>query len=384
MTEGKTREIWFKTLYRIAEPVFTTLSQETFKEQFPIEAHDDVKDERAKFSHLEAIGRSLAGIGPWLNLNGLKGQEYKLQQDLYEKVLTSIVNAVDKNSKDFMNYEEGAQPVVDAAFFAQGLLRCWDSIWLKLDVTVQQNIIDCFKMTRKICPGFNNWLLFSAIIESFFIKAGEAYDKVRIDYAIRQHEQWYKGDGIYGDGPTFHWDYYNSFVIHPMLYDVISTTNDYFDDWKSFYDNIVSRLVRYAEIQERLISPDGTYPPIGRSLTYRFGAFQALALVSLKKLLPASLKDSSIRCALTAVLKKTLVEPDIFDSSGWLRIGLYAHQPNLGESYISTGSLYLCLCGFLPLGLSPDDDFWLQEDSKWSTVRIWEGENVTYDKAIQN
>ena len=44
---------------------------------------------------------------------------------------------------------------------------------------------------------------------------------MRVDYALRQHDQWYKGDGIYGDGPQFHWDYYNSFVIHPMLLDVL-------------------------------------------------------------------------------------------------------------------------------------------------------------------
>jgi hypothetical protein len=30
---------------------------------------------------------------------------------------------------------------------------------------------------------------------------------------LRQHEQWYRGDGIYGDGPEFDWDYYNSFVM---------------------------------------------------------------------------------------------------------------------------------------------------------------------------
>ena len=43
---------------------------------------------------------------------------------------------------------------------------------------------------------------------------------------------------------------------------------------------------------------------------------------------------------------------------GWLTIGLSGHQPSLGEPYISTGSLYLCLCGLLPLGLPPDNEFW--------------------------
>ena len=50
---------------------------------------------------------------------------------------------------------------------------------------------------------------------------GERFDAMRIDYAVREHQEWYVGDGLYGDGPQFHWDYYNSFVIQPMLLDVL-------------------------------------------------------------------------------------------------------------------------------------------------------------------
>ena len=55
---------------------------------------------------------------------------------------------------------------------------------------------------------------------------------MRVDYALRQHDQWYKGDGAYGDGPAFHWDYYNSFVIHPMLLDVLDVFRDKLAAWK--------------------------------------------------------------------------------------------------------------------------------------------------------
>ena len=72
-----------------------------------------------------------------------------------------------------------------------------------------------------IVPGFNNWLLFSATVEAGLHALGAHWDRMRVDYALRQHEQWYKGDGAYGDGPDFHWDYYNSFVIQPMLLDVL-------------------------------------------------------------------------------------------------------------------------------------------------------------------
>ena len=59
---------------------------------------------------------------------------------------------------------------------------------------------------------------------------------MRVDYALRQHEQWYKGDGVYGDGPEFHWDYYNSFVIQPMLLDVLDVCRDESPAWKDLAD----------------------------------------------------------------------------------------------------------------------------------------------------
>jgi hypothetical protein len=49
-----------------------------------------------------------------------------------------------------------------------------------------------------------------------YLLGDQEYDKMRIGFAIHLFKIWYKGDGIYGDGKDFHWDYYNSFVIQPM------------------------------------------------------------------------------------------------------------------------------------------------------------------------
>jgi hypothetical protein len=89
-----------------------------------------------------------------------------------------------------------------------------------LDTTTRQRLIAALISTRAITPGYNNWLLFSATVEAGLKTLGGEWDRTRVDYALRQHDAWYKGDGAYGDGPEFHWDYYNSFVIHPMLVDV--------------------------------------------------------------------------------------------------------------------------------------------------------------------
>ncbi len=220
------------------------------------------------------------------------------------------------------------------------------------------------------------------MIETLLYKAGEAWDRMRVDYAIRQHEQWYKGDGVYGDGPEFHWDYYNSFVIQPLLVDLVLTVGHEAPEWEALKPAILARARRYGEVQERLIAPDGTFPPIGRSLAYRFGAFQHLAQMALQHNLAPGVYPSQVRCALTAVIKRTLAVAGNFDEEGWLKIGFCGSQPNVAEDYISTGSLYLCTTVFLPLGLSPEDEFWRGEPRDWTQKKMWSGQNVESDHAL--
>ena len=379
-----TRHYWVETLLKLAGPVFEALSRDELRERMPVEAHPQATD-RERYSHLEAVGRSLAGIGPWLALDeGISPEEDQRRRGLLDLVQQSLTHATDPKSRDFLNFTEGSQPVVDAAFLALGLLRSWEHVWLKLPVPTQEALVRCMMSTRAIKPYFNNWLLFSATVECFLCKAGREWDRVRVDYAIRQHEQWYKGDGAYGDGPHFHWDYYNSFVIHPMLYEIVHVDGEPGILWSDYRDRIIARAQRHAEIQERMIAPDGSFPAMGRSLTYRFGAFHLLALMALRGCLPSSLSVASVRCALTAAMKRTLCADGTFDTNGWLQIGLCGHQPSLGEHYISTGSLYLALCGFLPLGLPESDCFWSEGESGWSASRLWNGEDLVCDHALRD
>src|SRR4029077_9260995 len=106
------------------------------------------------------------------------------------------------------------------------------------------------------------------------------------------------------------------------------------------------------------IAPDGSFPAIGRSIAYRCGAFHLLAQSALRRVLPDGVAPAQARGALTAVIRRTLDAPGTFGAGGWLRAGLWGPQPGIGESYISTGSLYLCSVAFLPLGLPASDSFW--------------------------
>ena len=76
------------------------------------------------------------------------------------------------------------------------------------------------------------------------------------------------------------------------------------DKYAQMYETELARAKRCAEILERLIMPDGSYPIIGRSSTYRYGAFHLLAQAALEGFLPDSLPPSQVRTALTAVIKR--------------------------------------------------------------------------------
>ena len=374
------RAYWVDVLRRLADPILTNLGAGTLKAKMPVEQAAGAN--RQAVSHLEALGRLVAGIAPWLELAGDGSDEGRLRAAYGERARAAIARAVDPASPDHLNFTRGGQPLVDAAFLAQGLLRAPRALREALGQADRRNLVTALESTRAIVPGFNNWLLFSATVEAALKMLGASWDRVRVDYALRQHDQWYKGDGAYGDGPEFHWDYYNSFVIHPMLLDVLAACAEDSRAWKDLAGREAQRARRYAAVQERFIAPDGSFPPIGRSLAYRVGAFQLLAQAALGRMLPDGVSPAQVRGALTAAIRRSIEAPGTFDANGWLRIGFCGHQPGIGESYISTGSLYLCATGLLPLGLPASDPFWSGAAEPWTSVRAWSGQPFPIDKAL--
>lgn len=377
------RQYWCDLTYRISFPLLGALSKGELKKQMPVELHVNA-GAGAHSTYLEGMGRLLCGIAPWLESGDNAGKEGEQRAELTALALRSIRQAVDPESPDYMDFTgtHGRQPLVDAAFFAQALLRAPDTLWGGLTKETQQRVVDALKQTREIVPYYNNWLLFSGMIEVFLLHVGEEWDGVRVDYAIRQHEQWYKGDGFYGDGPELHWDYYNSFVIQPMLVDMGKILFEQGKLSGNRYQHILKRSVRYAAVLERLISPEGTYPPVGRSLAYRMGAFQSLSQMALLKKLPEGIAPAQVRCALTALMKKQMTMPGTFDENGWLKIGFCGSQPDVGETYICTGSLYLCAVALLPLGLPAEDEFWRAPETAWTQKKAWSGEAFPIDHAM--
>ncbi|MFT3901734.1 MAG: DUF2264 domain-containing protein [Niabella sp.] len=382
-TGGSDRLYWAKTLYKMVYPVVHNLAEGTLKQNMPLELGPDYYLPVKKVTYLEALGRTVAGIAPWLALPDDATEEGVLRKKLRDELLKGLANAVNPDSPDYMNFRTEAQPIVDAAYVAHAFIRAPKALWEPLDGITKKRFIEEFKALRTRKGAYNNWLLFAGITEGFLMKIGAGHDPARIDYALRKMKEWYVGDGWYSDGEKFSMDYYNSYVIHPMLVDLLQITVDKKFSAKEDYDTALDRMIRYAEFLERIISPEGTYPAYGRSVTYRTGAFQALAQVALMEKLPKHIKPAQVRCALTSVFHNMYDGNQNFDANGWLVLGFNGHQPMIADQYTSTGSLYIATLGFLTLGLPATNPFWSDPAADWTTKKAWKGLPIKKDYKVE-
>ena len=368
-----TRDYWIHQLEKLAKPIMENLSNDSLKVKMPVSKNQD-------YQYLEAFGRTFCGISRWLDLKD-DSKEDTLREYYRELAIRGIKNGFDSQAKDYFNVQEGIQPLVDAAYLAQGLMKC-PRVWDLLDDSTKRNVINGFNNLRRIEPFDNNWLLFAAMIEAFLYQKTGYYDEKRLLNGIFSFIYgFYVGDGLYGDGNDFVFNYYNSYVIHPMLLDILLSIQNIDNDMlKECLALEMKRYARYVQLLERQIMPDGTMPVYGRTVTCRLGALHAMAeFVCVVDSIP-NLSMGQLRAAMTAVLKRQLQEQD-FDSQSFLLVGYQGEQPNLAEDYISKGSGYHCTTFFLPLGLPLTHPFWTHPDKDWTSRKIYGGGIVDKDVA---
>ena len=393
------REVWVEQLYQMAAPVLSAMAEGRLQQEMSLEKGTlelsptwDGRDKRV--SYMEAFGRLMAGLAPWLSLPDDDTDEGLKRRQLREWALKSYANAVNPDSPDYLGWQSGGQTLVDAAYLVQSLFRGYDALWTPLDEVTKQRYINELQGLRRYDPPYTNWLLFVAMEECFLMYVGADYDQYRIHLALNKVEEWYVGDGWYSDGPAFAFDYYNSYVIQPMYVDcleMIKARNPR-DNWltkgtgelggiQNRYKLAVRRMQKYSVILERLISPEGTYPVVGRSIPYRMAVFQPLAQLAWREQLPDELSYGQVRAGMTAVLRQMFCRPGYsnFNEGGFLTIGFVGNHPNVADWYTNNGSLYLTSLAFLPLGLPADHPFWTAPAEKWTSKKAWEGDDFPKD-----
>ena len=321
-TEKSDREIWCDVMYRMAAPVLSNMSEGLLKQNMLVELSPTWDGRDKNVTYMECFGRLMAGLAPWLSLPDDETPEGLQRKQLREWALKSYANAVDPASPDYLLWRQENQTLVDAAFLAESFLRSYDALWMPLDSITKQRYIAEFTDLRRVDPSYSNRLLFSATVESFLRKAGAPSDTYRISSSLRKIEEWYVGDGWYSDGPRFAFDYYNSFVIHPMYIEALEVITEAGKREKignmpgcNFHEAI-RRAQRFGVILERLISPEGTLPVFGRSITYRTGSLQTLALLAWRNWLPEELSNGQVRTAMTAVIQRMFGDGRNFNTAG--------------------------------------------------------------------
>lgn len=373
------REVWSELCYKIAQPILENMSKGELQKNMNLELSPTWDGRNKKVAYMEAFGRLMAGISPWLALPDDDTKEGKMRKQLRDWAVQSYKNAVDPNSPDCLLWEGPTQILVDAAYIAESFMRAPDATWNLLDETTKQRYIDRFIGLRVIRPAYNNWLLFRAMTESFLLSIGEKADQYALTVAVNKINEWYLSDGWYSDGPEFALDYYNSYVIHPMYIEVLEVCNAN-KFWTPISTKLaIKRMQRFNTFLERLISPEGTYPAFGRSVVYRMGAFQTMALAAWKYGLPEGLSNGQVRSALTAVMKNMFAVEGNFDDENYLRLGFAGHQPDLSNYYTNNGSLYMTSLVYMPLGLPADHPFWTSPAEPWTSQKAWTGKEFPID-----
>ena len=378
------RQYWCSLAYKMAQPVLENMAKGELQKNMLTEFSPSFDNRNKKVLYMECFGRLMAGVAPWLTLPDDATAEGKQRKQLREWALASYKNAVDPQSPDYLCWGIGGQNLVDAAYIAESFLRAYDTLWKPLDEVTKKRYLAEFAKLRHIDPPYTNWLLFSSTIESFMAKAGGDFDEYRVNSACRKVEEWYVGDGWYADGPSFAFDYYSSYVFHPMYLETLQAMVDAKVnsrlDYQKYYDRELKRCQKYSIILERFISPEGTFPAFGRSIPYRMATMQPLALMAWYQTLPSDLSNGQVRAALTKVLHRMFDKENNFNEKGYLSIGFCGNsQKNVADWYTNNGSLYMTTLAFMPLGLPADHPFWTDAAQPWTQVKAWNNQQFPKD-----
>ncbi len=311
-SEKTDREVWVDLMYQMAEPVLRNMANGTLQQEMDttnggMELSPTWDNRNKKVAYMEAFGRLMAGLAPWLSLPDDDTSEGKKRKQLREWALKAYTNAVDPNSPDYLGWGSGSQTLVDGAYLVESLYRGYDALWKPLSDETKRRYIKEIQGLRRYDPPYTNWHLFVAMEECFLMYIGADYDQYRIHMAMNKVEEWYVGDGWYSDGPAFAFDYYNAFVIQPMYLECLEMicAKKGNDTWmvrntgnlngsKNRLEEVRKRMQKLSVILERFISPEGTFPVVGRSIPYRMAVFQPLAQLAWKKQLPQELHNGQV------------------------------------------------------------------------------------------
>jgi hypothetical protein len=371
-TQSMMYEQWLAYLEKIALPVLTGFAEKTLTSDLCVEFGPNRKSINTdQCAHIELFCRTILGAAPVLNPS--LPSAYPQFAERYERLKMLTTYAIESAFDGYLVWECGDQLLVEAALLCYAFLR-YPYVYGLCSNNTQNAILTMLRKAYSYPPHVNNWLLFSCTVGLFLYRQTDVPGLRGIQAHLTTLESWYIGDGWYKDG-VFHMDYYNSYIIYPMLLEVLRNLK------QAGHATVIKRAQRHCEFLERLISCDGSFPFFGRSAVYRCAAFHCLSNIACRNELPSGLEYGGVRCALAAMLAQFFEGCQNFTERGFLTLGFNGKQPMLADTYSNTGSTYFALVVFEPLGLPPTHAFWSAPDAPWTQVRLWNGGAVLKDFA---
>jgi hypothetical protein len=361
------RTLWLEQLRRIAMPVLEGFASKTLLRVFVQQTPGPEYNRPPNAAHVEAFCRVFMGVAPLFAADASADGD-----DVRRATLAAWTAVVDDG---YINWDCGDQLMVEAANLAYAFLL-YPRSWQVLPAATRAGVFGILGRAAAIKPCNNNWLLFKCAIDTFLHKHGKVAGLDAVHRLMDTFETWYVGDGWYKDGPGFHMDYYNSFVILPFLYVIYNELRQRGGRpvHQTRFDAVVGRVRRHAEFLERLIATDGTFPLFGRSMVYRTAAFHALAFCATHVGLPSSLRPGQVRRALGQVHERMFAlreDGAQFDAAGFLNLGFNGAQPEVANRYSNNGSCYFTCLSFMPLAAGPTHPFWSDADAPFTQEIAW-------------
>jgi hypothetical protein len=346
------KELWTNYLIKIISPPLNDL---TF----------------TRIEDLECFARIFAGSSPWLSKN-TESKECTKIMGLFRQLCNASLSSL-------YNLKQSA---VECANICYGLLISKHVLWNMLNTQEQESFIQILLKVRRLITPWHiecNWCLFFCIIDAFLfsVSSYKYFDSIFVYTTIKNVESWYVGDGFYKDGNRgFTMDYYNSYVIHPLYIEILKVCDP------EKVSEAYKRCIRFTEFLERIVFADGSFPPLGRSITYRLGAFHALSYCILNESISELHSYQSLQRLLQKLMLR-MITSSIFDEKGLLHLGFTGLQETLADSYSNWGSMYFITLFFIVLGLPDDHTFWIDSEELFTQELAW-AHNKAFTKYIIN
>ena len=141
---------WVSVMTRLADPVLKNLANGTLKARMPVEQAAGTDGGRS------AIWRRSAGWWQaWRRGSSLLPTTRPRDgcvAEYADLARRAIARAVDPASPDFLNFTRERQPLVDAAFLAQGILRAPRALREALGAATIRQLVAALESTRAITP----------------------------------------------------------------------------------------------------------------------------------------------------------------------------------------------------------------------------------------